>query len=67
MNIVETTIPFDMPTKWTEKEYLEVLFYCRHDVKALRPLFEARMQYFRTKFDLCVLTGIDPAKKHGIN
>lgn len=62
MNIVECTIPFDLPTKWTKEQYEEILGYCIHDVQALRPLFEAREKenYFRTKFDLCMLSNLDP-------
>ena len=59
MDITETTIRFDLPTKWTQKEYEEVLYYCEHDVKALIPLFEIRKGYFKTKYDLCTLAKID--------
>lgn len=59
MDITETTIPFNLPTKWTQKEYEEVLYYCEHDVEALIPLFEIRKGYFKTKYDLCTLAKID--------
>ena len=40
LDITETTIPFDLPTKWTEEQYKEVLYYCEHDVQALFPIFD---------------------------
>lgn len=66
LNITETTIPFDLPTKWTKKEYEEVLYYCRHDVMALKPLFNSRYEYFKTKFDICLLSNIDPLYNTGL-
>lgn len=66
LDITETTIPFDSPTKWTKAEYEDVLYYCQHDVGALKPLFEARLDYFKTKFNLCLLVGIDPIKNVGL-
>lgn len=66
LNITETTIPFDLPTKWTKKEYEEVLYYCEHDVMALKPLFEKRYGYFKTKFDICLLSDIDPLYNTGL-
>lgn len=66
LDITETTLSFDSPTKWTKEEYEEVLHYCRADVNALRPLFDARKGYFETKFDLCLLCGIDPKINMGL-
>ena len=66
LNITETTIPFDLPSKWTKKEYEEVLYYCRHDVMALKPLFNARYGYFETKYNICMLSGIDPLYNTGL-
>ena len=66
LNITETTIPFDLPSKWTKKEYEEVLYYCRHDVMALKPLFNSRYGYFKTKFDICILSNIDPLYNTGL-
>lgn len=66
LDITETTLSFDSPTKWTEQEYKEVLYYCQHDVGAIKPLFEARLDYFKTKFNLCILTDIDPRKNVGL-
>ena len=66
LDITETTLSFDSPTKWTKGEYEEVLHYCRADVNALRPLFEARKGYFETKFDICILCNIDPKTNIGL-
>ena len=66
LDITETTLSFDSPTKWTKEEYEEVLYYCEHDVMALKPLFEARKGYFETKFDICMLCNIDPKINIGL-
>ena len=42
------------------------MHYCRADVNALRPLFDARKDYFETKFDLCMLCNIDPKINIGL-
>ena len=60
LNITETTIPFDLPTKWNEKEYEEVLYYCRADVKALFPLFSRLINSYKSKFIICKIGNIDP-------
>ena len=60
MNITETTVPFDLPTKWTRAQYEEVLFYCTADVNALFPLFDRLINSYKSKFIICKLGGIDP-------
>ena len=60
MNITETTIPFDLPTKWNKQEYEEVLYYCRADVNALFPLFERVIGSYKSKFVICKIGSIDP-------
>lgn len=66
MDITESTVSFDIDHPWNEREYNEMLYYCTKDVEALFPLFEARKGYFKTKYDLCVLSGIDPAYNMGL-
>ena len=66
LDITESSIDFNIDHKWNEKEYEEMLFYCRADVKALKPLFEARIGYFETKFDICKLSNIDPQYNIGL-
>ena len=60
MNITETTIPFDLPTKWNKQEFEEVLYYCRADVNALFPLFERLINSYKSKFTICKIGSIDP-------
>lgn len=62
LDITETTIPFDLPTKWTNSQYEEVLYYCRHDVQALIPLFEKLIVGYKSKFIISKLGKMDPAK-----
>ena len=66
LDITETGLSFDSPDKWSKEDYEEVLYYCRADVNALRPLFDARKDYFETKFDLCMLCNIDPKINIGL-
>lgn len=66
MDITESTVSFDIDHQWNEQEYEEMLYYCTKDVEALFPLFEARKGYFKTKYDLCVLSGIDAAYNMGL-
>lgn len=60
LDITETTIPFDLPTKWTKEQYEEVLYYCEHDVDATMILFEKRHDYFEAKWIICQMGNIDP-------
>lgn len=60
LDITETTIPFDLPTKWTEEQFQDVLYYCRHDVQALRPIFKMLLNKYKSKFIIAKLGGIEP-------
>ncbi len=60
MNITETTIDFNIKTKWTKQEYDEMLYYCDHDVDALFPIFDMLMTRFKSKFIIAKLGKIDP-------
>lgn len=60
LDITETTIPFDLPTKWTKEQYEEVLYYCEHDVQALFPIFEMLMTNYKSKYIIAKLGHIDP-------
>ena len=59
LNITETTIPFDLPTKWTKQQYEEVLYYCTCDVEALFPIFEMLKTKFISKFIIGRLGSMD--------
>lgn len=61
MDIRETTVPFDIDRPLTDAELAEVVFYCKHDVKATAKLLELRKPYLETKLYLGRLKGItDP-------
>lgn len=60
-NITETTVPFDLPTKWTKEQYEEVLYYCTCDVQALFPIFEMLINKYKSKFIIARLGKIDLA------
>lgn len=66
LDITESSVDFNIDREWTEEEYQDMLYYCRCDVKALRPLFEARKTYFETKYDICILANLDPAYNVGL-
>lgn len=50
LNITETTVPFDLPTKWNKEQYKEVLYYCTCDVEALFPIFEMLINKYKSKY-----------------
>lgn len=50
LNITETTVPFDLPTKWNKEQYEEVLYYCTCDVEALFPIFEMLINKYKSKY-----------------
>lgn len=62
LDITETTIPFDLPTKWTEEELKEVLYYCEHDVDALFPIFDRLINKYKSKHIIAKLGNLDPVR-----
>lgn len=62
MDITESTISFDDPRKWDEEMFQEILFYCKADVSALRPIFEIRKDYLQTKLNLADMCDLEPIK-----
>lgn len=58
MDITESTIDFNIDHPWSEQEYKEMLYYCEHDVLAIKPLFEARHDYFEAKYIICQMGNI---------
>lgn len=59
--ITESSVPFDLPTKWTKEQYEDVVYYCRHDVLALFPLFDKLKTDYKSKYIISKLGGIEPA------
>lgn len=57
--ITETTVPFDLPTKWTEQQFQEVLYYCTKDVEALFPIFNKLINKYKAKYIVCKIGKID--------
>ena len=60
MDITESTIDFNIKTKWTKQQFEEMLFYCDHDVDALFPIFDILMTRFKSKFIIAKFGNIDP-------
>ena len=60
LDITETTVPFDLSTKWTKEQYEEVLYYCTCDVKALFPLFDKLKTKYKSKFIIAKFGNIEP-------
>lgn len=52
MNIVETSVPFDIDRKLNQEEINETIFYCRHDVKNTIQVFLKRKNEFDSHVDL---------------
>ena len=61
LNITETTVPFDLPTKWTKEQFEEVLYYCTCDVEALFPIFEMLINKYKSKYIISMLGKLDLA------
>ena len=59
MNIVESSVPFDYPKKLTKKQIKETIKYCRHDVESALAIYDLREDYFRNKFKVGELAGLD--------
>ena len=59
MNIVESSIPFDYPKKLTKKQIKDTIKYCHHDVESALVIYDLREDYFRNKFKVGDLAGID--------
>ena len=59
MNITESTIDFNIKTKWNQKEFDEMLYYCDHDVDALFPIFDMLMTRFKSKYIIARFGNID--------
>jgi hypothetical protein len=51
-DIRETTVPFDMDRKLTNKEIREVLFYCNHDVEQTIEVFLNQTEEFESYMSL---------------
>lgn len=60
MNITESTVDFNIQTKWTKQEYEEMLYYCSADVNALFPIFDMLMTRFKSKYIIAKLGKLDP-------
>ena len=59
LNIVESSIPFDIDRKLTSEELSELIYYCWNDVDSLIPLFEERKGYLEAKVFIGNKAGID--------
>ena len=59
LNITETTVPFDLTTKWNKQQYEEVLYYCTCDVEALFPIFEMLINKYKSKYIIARLGKTD--------
>ena len=53
LDIRESTVPFTIDRKLTEKEIEDVLFYCNHDVTTTIEVLNLRFVYFKSLFELC--------------
>ncbi len=52
MDIVESSVSFDIDRKLTDEELAEVTKYCLHDVEATLKVFRLREEYFSAKMNL---------------
>lgn len=59
LNITESTVDFNIQTKWTKDEFDEMLYYCSCDVDALFPIFDMLITRFKSKYIIAKLGKID--------
>ena len=59
LNITESTVDFNIQTKWTKDEFEEMLYYCSCDVDALFPIFDMLITRFKSKYIIAKLGKID--------
>ena len=59
LNITESTVDFNIKTKWNKQEYDEMLYYCTADVNALFPIFDMLMTRFKSKYIIGKFGNID--------
>ena len=62
MNIVESSVPFDIDRPLTDEELDEMIEYCKADVDATEKLFHLRKNYLENKVYIGGLKGIPPEK-----
>lgn len=60
MDIRESTVDFNIDHPWTKEEFEEMLFYCKHDVRATVALLEERMGYLDAKVFNGTREGLTP-------
>ena len=60
MDIVESSVSFDIDRPLTPAEREETERYCWHDIGATEALYDLRFDYLKAKTDLCNLSGVDP-------
>ena len=58
MDIRESTIDFNIDHPWTEEEFEEMVYYCKHDVDSTERLIDERMSYMESKIALGELCGL---------
>jgi len=58
--ITETKVSFDLPTKWTDEQRDDVIYYCTKDVEALFSIFDKLKTGYKSKFIIAKFGGIEP-------
>lgn len=67
MNIVESSVPFDIDRPLTAEELQEVITYCKHDVDATVELYRLRKDnYIEAKAEIGRMYGIPPERAVGM-
>lgn len=59
VNIVESSIPFDIDRKLTEDEIQETIKYCKHDVDNTEKILDERIDYFEAKKTVARIKGVN--------
>lgn len=66
MNIVESSIDFNIDHPMNPDELLEMITYCQHDVEATAEIVKLRKAYLETKVNVGKMAGVEPIKALGM-
>lgn len=66
LQIVESSVPFDIDRPLTPKELEEVIYYCKNDVDATVRLYNARSEYLKSKRIVAEMYDLSPEEALGL-
>lgn len=65
LNIVESSVPFDIDRPLTQGELDEMIYYCKSDVDVNIAILKSRKNYLKTKINLALDGNLNPIRALG--